>query len=81
MNTIIIIIAAVVGIGVGIALAYTIMRNTLTRNSRNLLKKGGIPDTEKAAAVVIDDLRRGKLGRITFEKPPETTNTEKKDND
>ena len=39
MNTIIIIIAAVVGIGVGIALAYTIMRNTLTRNSRNLLKK------------------------------------------
>ena len=39
--------------------------------SRNLLKKGGIPDTEKAAAAVIDDLRRGKLGRISMEYPEE----------
>ena len=37
--------------------------------SRNLLKKGAVPDTEKAAAAVIDDFRSGKLGRISLESP------------
>ena len=39
--------------------------------SRKALKKGGEPDTEKAARLFIDDLRSGRLGRITFEAPPE----------
>ena len=36
---------------------------------RKLLKKGGEPDTEKAAARFIDDLRKGRLGRVTLEEP------------
>ena len=39
--------------------------------SRNYLKKGGVPDTEKAAAAVIDDFRSGRLGRISLEFPEE----------
>ncbi len=35
---------------------------------RACLKKGGEPDTEKAAKLVIDDLRNCKLGNITLEK-------------
>ena len=35
---------------------------------RACLKKGGEPDTEKAAKLVIDDLRSCKLGNITLEK-------------
>lgn len=35
---------------------------------RSCLKKGGEPDTEKAARLVIDDLRSCKLGNITLEK-------------
>lgn len=42
--------------------------------SRNLLKKGGLPDTEKAAAALIDDFRSGKLGRISLEYPEEYGN-------
>lgn len=38
---------------------------------RHCLKKGGEPDTEKAAALFLDDLRSGKLGRVTLELPPE----------
>ena len=36
---------------------------------RHCLKKGGEPDTDKAAALFMDDLRSGKLGRITLEWP------------
>ena len=39
---------------------------------RGCLMKGGEPDYSKAAAIVIDDFRSGKLGRITLEFPPET---------
>ncbi|MCD8011473.1 MAG: ribosome biogenesis GTPase YlqF [Lachnospiraceae bacterium] len=38
---------------------------------RQCLKKGGEPDTEKAAALFLEDLRSGRLGRITLEIPPE----------
>ncbi|MCD8124909.1 MAG: ribosome biogenesis GTPase YlqF, partial [Lachnospiraceae bacterium] len=38
---------------------------------RQCLKKGGEPDTEKAAALFLEDLRSGRLGRITLEMPPE----------
>lgn len=35
----------------------------------NALAKGGGPDTERAAAVLLDMFRSGKLGRITLEFP------------
>lgn len=37
---------------------------------RGFLMKGGIPDTERACRVVLDEYRGGKLGRITLEEPP-----------
>lgn len=37
---------------------------------RGCLLKGGEPDYGKAAAIVIDDFRSGRLGRITLEFPP-----------
>lgn len=37
---------------------------------RGCLVKGGEPDYAKAAGIVIDDYRSGKLGRLTLEKPP-----------
>ena len=38
---------------------------------RGFLLKGGQPDTERGARVVLDEFRGGKLGRITLEKAPE----------
>lgn len=37
--------------------------------NKSCLKKGGEPDVDKAVAMIIDDFRSGKLGRITIEKP------------
>lgn len=37
---------------------------------RGCLMKGGEPDLSKAAGLLIDDFRSGKLGRITLEFPP-----------
>jgi len=34
---------------------------------RGCLQKGGEPDTEKAAALLLDDFRNGRVGRITLE--------------
>ncbi len=39
--------------------------------SRGYLLKGGNADTERAALALIDDLRRGKLGAITFDRVSE----------
>lgn len=36
---------------------------------RHLLKENGIPDTERAASLFLHELRRGKLGRLTLERP------------
>lgn len=36
---------------------------------RKCLKKGAVPDREKAAKYLVDDLRAGRLGRITLERP------------
>jgi ribosome biogenesis GTPase A len=36
---------------------------------RSCIKKGGEPDIDKAAAMLLDDYRSGKLGRISLEKP------------
>ena len=38
---------------------------------RGFLMKGGVPDTERACKVVLDEFRGGKLGRITLETPQE----------
>lgn len=38
---------------------------------RGFLLKGGVADTDRASAVVLDEFRAGKLGRITLELPPE----------
>ena len=37
--------------------------------SRGMLVSGGEPDTERAAAALLDEYRGGKIGRITLEKP------------
>ena len=39
--------------------------------SRNCLLKGSELDTDKAALLVLDDFRNGKLGRLTLEYPQE----------
>ena len=39
--------------------------------NRGCLVKGGEPDFEKAARLLIDDFRSGRLGRITLEFPEE----------
>lgn len=39
--------------------------------SRNCLLKGGELNTEKAALLLLDDFRNGKLGRLTLEYPQE----------
>lgn len=40
--------------------------------ARACLQKGGELDLSKAARLLIDDFRNGKLGKITLELPPET---------
>lgn len=37
--------------------------------SRHCFKKGGEPDMARAASIIIDDFRLGRLGRITLEVP------------
>ena len=39
--------------------------------NRNCVKKGNEPDYSKAAALVIDEFRSGRLGNITLEFPNE----------
>lgn len=41
--------------------------------SRQCLQKGGQSDTLRAASLIIDDFRSGKLGRVTLEHPEEWT--------
>ncbi len=38
-------------------------------DKRACVKKGGEPDIDKAAAILLDDFRAGKLGRISLEEP------------
>ncbi len=37
---------------------------------RGFLLPGGVADTQRACAVVLDEFRAGKLGRLTLEEPP-----------
>lgn len=45
--------------------------------NRNCLLKGGEPDYSKAASLVIDDFRSGKMGNITLETPKQANGQEK----
>ena len=47
------------------------MLEAIAKN-RNCLLKGGELDYSKAAALLIEDFRSGKLGKITLEIPEET---------
>lgn len=38
---------------------------------RSCLTRGGEPDMERAASLLLDDFRSGRLGRITLEFPPD----------
>ncbi|MEE3392985.1 MAG: ribosome biogenesis GTPase YlqF [Lachnospiraceae bacterium] len=40
-----------------------------TAEKRNILKKEGEPDLEKAAIILLDDFRAAKIGRFTLELP------------
>ena len=46
---------------------YECLANIAQR--RHCLVRGSELDTEKAASILLDDFRGGKLGRITLEKP------------
>jgi ribosome biogenesis GTPase A len=37
---------------------------------RGFLRKGGVVEREKVAVMLLDELRGGKLGRITWDEPP-----------
>ncbi len=43
----------------------------LIAQNRGCIKKGNEPDYDKAAALLLDDFRAGRLGRITLELPPQ----------
>ena len=47
--------------------AYPLLANTGKR--RGFLARGGIVDYERTAAIVLDEFRAAKLGRITLEEP------------
>ena len=47
--------------------AYECLRNIA--QSRHCLVRGSELDTEKAASILLDDFRGGRLGRITLERP------------
>ena len=38
--------------------------------SRGFVQKGGVFDTERAARIVLDEFRAGKIARVTLEQPP-----------
>ncbi|MCC8051097.1 MAG: ribosome biogenesis GTPase YlqF [Clostridiales bacterium] len=40
-------------------------------NVRGCIQKGGDPDYAKAAMLLLDDFRNGRIGRITLEDPPQ----------
>ena len=42
----------------------------LIAKARGMMISGGEPDTERAAATLLDEYRSGKIGKITLEAPP-----------
>lgn len=49
--------------------------------NRNCLKKGAEIDYEKAASILLDDFRAGRLGKISIEVPPGTDTVRQEDSD
>ena len=43
----------------------------LIAKKRGMIVKGGEPDTERAAVMLLDEFRAAKLGKITLELPPQ----------
>ena len=41
----------------------------LIAENRKCVKRGGVPDYERASKLLIDDLRSGRLGKVTLEAP------------
>jgi ribosome biogenesis GTPase A len=41
----------------------------LIAKKRGMMQSGGVPDTERAAAALLDEYRSGKIGRISLERP------------
>lgn len=41
----------------------------LIAKKRGMMLSGGVPDTERAAAALLDEYRSGKIGRISLERP------------
>ena len=39
--------------------------------SRSFMLKGGVPDVERASTAIVDDFRKGRLGKITLDKADE----------
>lgn len=39
--------------------------------ARSCVTKGGVPDVDRAASLLLEDFRSGRLGKITLEFPPE----------
>ena len=38
--------------------------------SRGFILKGGVYDTERAARIVLDEFRAGRIAKVTLEQPP-----------
>jgi len=47
--------------------AITVMEEVASK--RGCLKRGGLVDYEKAAGIILDDFRSGRIGRISLEQP------------
>lgn len=59
----------------GFTAADPVTRLEELAQSRHLLKKGGEPDLDRAADVLLDELRKGRIGAFTLDPPPaEETN-------
>ncbi len=43
---------------------------TAVAKSRGFILKGGVYDTERAARIVLDEFRAGKIARVSLEQPP-----------
>ena len=37
--------------------------------NRKCVKQGGVPDLERAASLILDDFRNGRLGKLSLERP------------
>ena len=43
---------------------------TAVAKSRGFILKGGVYDTERAARIVLDEFRAGKIAKVSLEQPP-----------